>query len=242
MIPLALALALGLQDIEIRLTAAAPRFRGSMTFDEQDADGNRFTVKPGVEAVPAIEVALVDGSNRFYLEARRLALSGRQTLDEPRRWNETLFPAGDTVDMRFDWDRIRLGVETGGAVEEGAYFFLVGGLRYDILRFVLDSDSQGEDDDTIGVVSVDYGLKFLGTMAPTAKIEMELRGIQSNLLEDTLNGFSGALRVRWEPARGLALMVGYEAESLWVEKVTHAENNRLSYDAGGPVAGLVLTF
>jgi hypothetical protein len=240
--PIVLVLAAALQDVEARVSASASRFKGSMTFDERGQEGNRVDFEPDLGIVPGIEVSGWARPHRWYLEARRIALSGRETLEEDRRWNETLFSAGETVDMNFNWTRIRLGFEFAGSSGDSAFFGFGFGLRYDILRFALKSPAHGEDDDAIGVVSVEYGVVLRGAFARNAEIEAEFRGIYTDLLSDESSGAAAAMRVRWTPFPGAALFLGCEWEELSVVKDERTERNRLRYVAMGPMVGLAISF
>ncbi|HKS16048.1 MAG TPA: hypothetical protein VJU16_01990 [Planctomycetota bacterium] len=242
MIPILLALAAALQDVEIRATSAYPNFTGSMTFDELHQQGNRVDFEPDTGVVPGLEINVWDWPHRFFLEARHLTLSGRETLDADRRWNESLFAAGETVDIRYDWDRVRLGFEIGCHVEERAYFTVVGALRYDIMRFELESPARGEDDDTIGVVAAEWGVGFRAAFARHWEIDMDFRAIYTDLFSDKSAGAAGGVRIRWRPHPRIAITVGFEGEELSVVKDERDERNRLSYLAMGPSLGIGFSF
>jgi len=235
-------LAAALQEVEVRTSATRTGFSGSMTFDEREERGNGVDFSPDAGIVPGIEFIYWDRPHRMFLDVRRLALSGRETLDEERRWNETLFAAGETVHMRFNWDRVRLGIEIATKIDDSAFLTGIGALRYDIMRFMLDSDAHDKDDDTIGVLSVEGGVGFRGTISRDWLIEVDVRFIYSDLLADESAGAAGGLRIRWRPEPRVEISAGFELEGLTVLKDERTERNRLSYLAGGPSLGLAITF
>jgi hypothetical protein len=239
---LVFVLAAALQEVEVRTTATYTGFSGSMTFDERGTLGNGVEFSPPAGIVPGIEFVYWDRPHRMFLDVRRLALSGRETLDEERQWNETLFAAGETVDMRFNWDRVRLGIEIATKIDESAYLTGIGALRYDIMRFMLDSAAHDKDDDTIGVLSVEGGVGFRGTISRDWLIEMDVRLIYTDLLADDSAGAAGGLRIRWRPDPRVEISVGFELEGLSVLKDERTERNHLNYVAGGPSLGLAIKF
>src|SRR5262245_66581725 len=77
-----------------------------MKFDEKPAVGDRVDlagdlgVDPGI--MPAIRAELTLGSDRFSLGAARLLWESEETFDRARRWNESLFMAGEEGGSRID--------------------------------------------------------------------------------------------------------------------------------------------
>jgi hypothetical protein len=242
MIPVALALTLAFQDVDVRLSASRPRIRGSMVFDEKPALGNRVEFDPDPEAVPALEVSLRWPGFWMVLEARKIELSGRETFGRSRRWNESLFAAGEVVDIKLDWTRMRVGLEWP-AVEEGPWSFAAGfAIRYDLLRTVLESAVQGEDDDTIGAVTLEAVLRPRWRLGPSLATEGVVRFSRLKGFEDVQRSGTAAFALTWEPAVGVGFTLGFEAEVFSVTKNTSLERNHLRYSAVTPMAGLALRF
>ena len=233
-------------EVDLRVEAWSARLSGSMKFDEKPAVGDRVDLAGDLGAdsgiMPAIQAHLTWGSDRFSLGAARLLWESEETLDRARRWNESLFAAGEDVGTRVDLFEGDLAYERKFAIAND--FDLWAGVvaRYLRLEAVLESPSQGRDDDHLVTFSPAFRLTAAWTPASAVRVETEFEATSFSTSDVEVRGAGGTISAAWRLSTTIALRLGWQVENLKLVKDISLERNDFRARTGGLVFGLQLAW
>src|SRR5262245_16518598 len=217
-----------------------------MKFDEKPAVGDRVDlagdlgVDPGI--MPAIRAELTLGSDRFSLGAARLLWESEETFDRARRWNESLFMAGEEVETRIDLFEGELAYERKFAIADDFDLWAGAAARYLRLEAVLESPGQGHDDDH--VVTFAPALRFTAAWTPAAAVRIEARfeATSFSTSEVEVRGGAGTVSAAWSVSPFFALRLGWRMENLKMTKDISQEKNDFRARVDGLVFGVDLAW
>ncbi|MBI2933019.1 MAG: hypothetical protein HYY16_15350 [Planctomycetes bacterium] len=222
------------------------RVAGEMNFDEKPAVGDTVEFAQGLGArafvAPLLETGVRFGPHRVSAGVERVVFRTREVLDRDRRWNETLWGAGETVETKFDVMEVRLGYDHALFDENG--FALAAGLgaRYVRHEIVLSSEAHGRDDDH--VVALVPSLLARPRWRLSSAVELagmlELSFLRTGDFD--LAAFTVEMRAGWNVAEALTLWAGYRIEWLDVTKDVSLEKNAIAWVFDGLTFGADLRF
>lgn len=233
-------------EFDVRIEAWHARVSGSMKFDEKPAVGDRVDLRgdlgAGSEIMPALKAAVSAGDNRFSIGALRIRWESEETLDRDRRWNESSFPAGEEVRTRFDLFEGDLAWQRRVVGTEGLDLWAGLAARYLRLEAVLNSPSQGRDDDhTITFApAARLGGRWIAGSNIGLRAGLEVTYLDTSEME--VRGMAGAVAAEWSPGKSLSLSVGWRTESLRMTKDNSLERNDLRFHGDGVHAGVQFHF
>ncbi len=220
---------------------------GSLRFDERPERGDRVDLGSDLDAEVAhpgggIEISGRAGGTRVgvFLAAHRF--EGRAALDRPRRFNETLFGAGEVVETRL---RIE---EAGVRWEEDLYggpgFRLWGGLgaRYWRIEALLASEAHGRDADHMGTAAPELRAGGEIRAAWGGRVRAALFGTCVRIGGRTVQTYGAEAAAGFEGGGSWALEAGYRCEEWEVVNRDRIQRNRLGLGVGGPWVGLEIRF
>ena len=217
-----------------------------MQFDEKPAIGDRVDLESdlGVSSgfMPDLRARITLGSDRFSLGAVRLLWESEETPDRARRWNESLFAAGEEVESRIDLFEGDLSYERKFAIANDFDIWAGVTARYLRLEAVLESPSQGRDDDHLVSFAPAVRLSVEWTLATALRFEAEVEATALSTGDFEIRGGAGTLSVTWSPASSLALRLGWRMENLRMTKDISLEKNDFRARVDGAVFGVELSW
>ncbi|HZL72257.1 MAG TPA: hypothetical protein VFC86_07345 [Planctomycetota bacterium] len=233
-------------EIDLRVEAWFARVSGSMKFDEKPAVGDRVDLEDdlgvGSGFMPDLRARLTLGSDRFSVGAVRLLWTSEETLDRTRRWNESLFPAGEEVDSRIDLFEGDLAYERRFAIANGFDLWAGVAARYLRLEAVLESPTQGRDDDHLVSFAPAARLTAEWALAPAVRIETEIEATSFSSGDFEIRGAAGTVSAAWSVSPSFALRAGWRMENLRMTKDISLEKNDFRARIDGLVFGAELAW
>ena len=229
-------------EFETRLSFRYAALSGSMAFDEIPAVGDRVDLEEdlgmGAAIVPALSFIVPVGRDRFSIALSRAQWEGEETLSRSRRWNESLFPAGETVESRLDWFEGTLAYEREFEISGEIDVAAGVAVRYLRLEAVLESPSQGRDDDHLITFAPGVRVAAVWEVHPRLRFEGVLDVSAWGGGDYDVRGVEAEVAAAWRLTDAISLRAGWASESWRLVKDLSVERNEASLRSSGPALGL----
>ncbi len=240
------------QEVDVSLEAGLRRLNGTMRFDEAPAAGNRLHLDDlGMtdwEPTARVDTGATFGFHRVHASLGGFRAEGNDVLEAPKRWNETLFNAGERVTSRLDFMDLLIGWTTyaGGAIGDEitqiAVIPNVGlSLRYARAHWELASSAQGTDDDNLSALwpQAEFHLKIYYMSPVAVRADIAFGGIDAKDLE-VWSG-SASVGIGYD-AGTVHASVLWQEESLSFLSTRGIQRNRMRWGWDGLVAEISIRF
>lgn len=234
------------QEVRLELEAEGPQLLGRMKFDEKPASGDSldlsrdlgmddFTFSPGAGAGVGWE------DDRLEVRVKRRDFRSEKILSGDRRFNETLFSAGEEVRTRIAWTELRAGWER--AVWESGFGTVSAGAaaRHFTISAELSSPGRGGDEDHLGALLPEVSVGMRGKSPWEGELEVAVTP-QFSAFGLRASAVRGLLAARLPFLEGVALSAGFRYERLNLESRDRRQDNSAHLEISGPFASLEVVF
>lgn len=233
--------------IEVGARASWEIPQGSLRFDERPERGDRLEVGSDLDAERArlggrMEIAGGRGGTRVgaFLAAHRF--EGRAALDRPRRFNETLFGAGEGVETRLGIEEVGLSWEEDLSAPPGVRLWGGVGVRYWRIEALLASAAHGRDADHMGTAAPELRAGGEIRAGWGGRIRAAFFGTYVRIGGRTVEAFGAEGAVGLQGGASWSLEAGYRHEEWELVNRDRIQRNRLGLGVGGPWVGVEVRF
>lgn len=233
-------------QVQFKIGSWVPRLDGSLKFSESPFVGDRLHLgdELGLDdfsPVSSFELETQIDENLFGIRFRQFHFAANGTLQQPKRFDETVLPPGpihseiDIRDLFLDFDR---------RFQSGSFELWGGGsLRYFFTEPSFSTPSTPRDGDNLGAFFPELRLRGIWALHSNFSFTGVAAVGGMNAFDTRSRSYAFDAGFQWQFTRSATLSLGYRLESVSVRSTLAArEDNFVRYLLDGPFLAVEFRF